>query len=44
MVVDGMVGVPILFLVLIVLVYGKLLVEDGLSCLVTFCMILSRIV
>ena len=34
------VGVPILFLVLMVLVYGKILVWDNLPYLVTFCMIL----
>ena len=40
MAVDGVVVVLVLFLVLIVLVYGKILVWDGLSFLVTFCMIL----
>ena len=40
MVVDGVVGVPVVFLVLMVLVYGKILVRDGLHFLVTFCMIL----
>ena len=38
--IDGVVGVPILFLVLMVLVYGKILVGDGLPYLITFCMIL----
>jgi len=40
MVVDGVVGVLVLYLVLIVLIYGKILVGDGLPFLVTFCMIL----
>ena len=40
MVVDGVVGVPVLFLVVMVLVYGKILVENGLPFLITFCMIL----
>ena len=40
MVVDGVVGVLVLFLVLMVLVYGKILVGDGLYFLVTFYMIL----
>ena len=40
MVVDGVVGVLVLFLVLMVLVYGKILVRDGLHFLVTFYMIL----
>ena len=40
MVVDGVVSVPVLFLVLMVLVYGKILVGDGPPFLVTFCMIL----
>ena len=40
MVVDGVVSVLDLFIVLMVLVYGKILVRDGLHFLVTFCMIL----
>ena len=40
MVVDGVVGVLVLFLILMVLVYGKILVKDGRPFLVTFCMIL----
>ena len=40
MVVDGVVGVLVLFLVLMVLVYGKILVEDGFHFLVTFYKIL----
>ena len=35
-----MVGVLVLFLVLMVLVYEKILVGDGLPFLITFCMIL----
>ena len=41
--IDGVVGVPILFLVLMVLVYGKILVGDGLHFLVTFYMILVMV-
>jgi len=40
MVIDGVVGIPILFLVLMVLVYGKILVWDDLPYFVSFCMIL----
>ena len=40
MVVDEVVGVPVLFLVLMVLVYGKILVGNGLPFLITFCMVL----
>ena len=40
MVVDGVVSVLVLYLVLMVLVYGKILVGNGLLFLVTFCMIL----
>ena len=40
MVIDEVVGVLVFFLVLMVLVYGKILVKDGLHFLVTFYMIL----
>ena len=40
MVVDGVVGVLVLFLVLMALVYEKILVGDDLPFLITFCMIL----